>query len=781
MCGPKCDPLIRQIKGFGSKTSIGIREEEAFAERRIPQPPGTVGTLRLQKPADPRRKVRVRPFGTNGECQPKVFQGKVNDAVEQRRIEFWTRARTSRTPGVFANHQSRQDRVRLLKTIENSIRPGPSEPGQRFSVAASQIPREFGESRGHGPGAHIGKRLVTSQFLKRGAKGAVFILLVHEPIQGGDDNFHVDSVEHEKKPQVQRGGQNEPVRVSENPRAEGVFNLVGLKEESEGMNSRSHLRENRAHRFARFHAPTGEKGLEDRRSVRGENRAVNPRGAPLQAAGLGRLGVRQEEKVADVASQHVSLGLLTKQVLVPELSWLSQGTSGVQTNRGHFGAGEKFDRVGKSGGTQAGPRCRSRRKTPDQILHQMQLPSKGVGVNFSRSASCWTRNDPSGNVWAMICLDFNATTPVRPQAIEEMLACLAGPPGNPSSAHGLGRKARDLRETARERIARSAGCRPRNVVFTSGGTEADNLALQGIVSEHGTRGRHLLTLATEHEAVLHPLRMLEQRGFELTVLGVEPDGMIDPEKFTGALRNETLLVSVMAANNETGVLQDLETLGKICRSRGILFHTDAVQLFGKGRFHFDELPIDCASLSSHKVGGPKGAGCLLIREGLKVHPLFFGGGQERELRPGTENLPGIVGFGRAAEVAAADLESEVPRLLGLREQVERGILSRIPGAVVNGAGADRLPNTTHVSFPGVDGQDLLVALDLEGFAVSTGAACHSGATEPSPGILALGVPRELAAGSIRISLGWENTTSQVEQMLGVLPGLVQRLLTSATH
>jgi len=379
----------------------------------------------------------------------------------------------------------------------------------------------------------------------------------------------------------------------------------------------------------------------------------------------------------------------------------------------------------------------------------------------------------------MAYLDFNATTPVRPLAVEEMHECLRGKPGNPSSVHRYGQEAARLRELARERVARAAGTLPTRVVFTSGGTEADNLALRGVLDPREGRGRHLITATTEHEAVLHTSLELGRGGWEVTVLEVDREGRIDPRAVRDAVRPDTALVSLMAANNETGVLLDLAAIGTICRERGVLFHTDAVQYFGKIPFPFDDLPVDLASISSHKIGGPKGAGALLVGRGIDVHPLFTGGGQEKKVRPGTENLPGIVGFGKAAELAAEELPRESRRIRALRDRLEGGIRTAIPETTVNGENAERLPNTSNVSFSGIDGHDLLVALALEGFAVSTGAACHAGAAEPSHVILAMGRAREHASGSIRFSLGWETTDDQIDRLLQILPELVRRLQSTA--
>lgn len=373
-----------------------------------------------------------------------------------------------------------------------------------------------------------------------------------------------------------------------------------------------------------------------------------------------------------------------------------------------------------------------------------------------------------------IYLDYNATTPVRPEVVEEMEACLAGEPGNPSSLHRFGRTARAAREAARERVAAAAGCRPAEVLFTSGGTEADNLALRGLSAALPGR-RHLLTAATEHEAVLHTVGELATLGAPTSVLTVDREGRLAPEDVAAAIRPDTRLVTLMAANNETGVLADLDAIGERCREGGALFHTDAVQCFGKVPFRFDELPLDAASLSSHKIGGPKGIGALILRNGLSCRPLQTGGSQERGMRPGTENLPGIVGFGKAAELAAAEVGIEGPRLAALRDRLEQGIQVTHPQAVVNGAGARRLPNTSNVSFTGHDGETLLMALDLEGVAVSTGAACHAGSAQPSHVLLAMGRTRDEAGASLRFSLGSRSKQTEIEEVLVILPRILSRL------
>lgn len=371
-----------------------------------------------------------------------------------------------------------------------------------------------------------------------------------------------------------------------------------------------------------------------------------------------------------------------------------------------------------------------------------------------------------------VYLDHNATTPVRPEVVAAMAACLSGDPGNPSSLHGYGRAAARLREEARRTLAGAAGCDPEEVVFTSGGTEADNLVLRGSLAP----GRsHLVTAATEHEAVLHTAQALEAAGARLTVVGVDADGLVDPAAVRAAIRPDTALVSIMAANNETGVLAPIGEIGQACRVAGVPLHVDAVQFFGKEPFAFGSLPVEFASISAHKIGGPKGIGALLVRRGRRLSPQVTGGGQERRVRPGTENLPGMVGFAEAARSAVEGLDADVARVSALRDRLERGILAAAPGSRVNGAGAPRLSNTSNVSFAGLDGETLLVALDLLGVAVSTGAACNAGATEPSHVLLAMGRSREEAAGSIRFSLGPATTEADIQYVLEALEEVLARV------
>lgn len=373
-----------------------------------------------------------------------------------------------------------------------------------------------------------------------------------------------------------------------------------------------------------------------------------------------------------------------------------------------------------------------------------------------------------------VYLDHNATTPVRPEVARRITECLEGPAGNPSSRHSFGQEAARLLDEARDSVAESAGCPRSGVVFTSGGTEADNLALRGVLA--AGRGRHLVTAGTEHEAVLQTAEALEAAGLaEVTVLAVDAEGRVDPGDVARSLRPDTALVSLMAANNETGALAPFEEIGEVCRRHGVPFHTDAVQLFGKLPFSLSELPVDLASISSHKIGGPKGVGALLVRPGVELQAQVTGGSQERRLRPGTENLPGIVGFGLASRLAARELTGTAERLGELRDRLEAGIRSAWSDARVNAERGPRLPNTSNITFAGLDGESLMIALDLEGIAVSTGAACNAGASAPSHVLLAMGRTPAEAGGSIRFSLGSGSTESDVEQVLSVLPGIARRL------
>ena len=379
-----------------------------------------------------------------------------------------------------------------------------------------------------------------------------------------------------------------------------------------------------------------------------------------------------------------------------------------------------------------------------------------------------------------VYLDHNATTPVRPEALEAALPFLSERHGNPSSAVLEGSRAREAVEEGRERVAALLGARPEEIVFTSGGTESDNLALRGAVEAHASDGAHVVITAVEHPAVREAALHAERLGARLTVLRVAADGTIDPAQVEEAIAPDTVLVSAMFANNETGVLFPVETIGALCRERGVLFHTDAVQAVGKVPIGLDSLPIDLLSLSGHKMGAFQGTGALYVRRGVALARQIDGGPQERRRRAGTENVPGIVSLGEAARLAADDLEKRPEQLAALRDRLWEGIRRAIPGARLNGDPVRRLPNTISVAFPGAPGESVLVALDLEGISVSAGSACASGSVEPSPVLRAMGVDDAAARATIRLSLGWSTMPADIDRTIEVLPGVVARVRAGAT-
>lgn len=371
--------------------------------------------------------------------------------------------------------------------------------------------------------------------------------------------------------------------------------------------------------------------------------------------------------------------------------------------------------------------------------------------------------------------DHNATTPVDPQVVEAMLPHYGQVFGNASSLHSFGQEAREGVERARRQIATQLGCQARDIVFTSGGTEADNLAVFGTVRGSELPQRHVITSQVEHPAVLNACQHLETEGVDVTYLPPGPDGLISPEDVSSALRPDTVLVTVMHANNELGTLQPLAEISQIAREAGAVFHSDGVQSFGKVPTPVDDLGVDMFSLSAHKIYGPKGVGALYIRRGLQVEKVQYGGKHERDRRPGTENVPGIVGLGAAAELAGAGLEEETHRVGRLRDQMERGLLARIPSTHVHAATSPRIPTTSSIRFDQVESEPLLISLDLQGFAVSSGAACSSGAVEPSHVLTAIGLSRSQARSTLRFSLGRGTDASQVDAVLETLPGIVERL------
>ncbi len=374
-----------------------------------------------------------------------------------------------------------------------------------------------------------------------------------------------------------------------------------------------------------------------------------------------------------------------------------------------------------------------------------------------------------------IYLDHNATTPLHPTVWQAMRPFFTDVFGNPSSLHTEGLQARDAVEEARERVAQLIGARGEEILFTSGGTEADNLAILGSVLVRQRQGGHVVTSQIEHPAVLASCRALEARGFRVTRLSPGAAGTIDPDALTHVLTDDTQLVTLMHANNEVGTIQSIRTCAALARTRGILVHTDAVQSVGKIPTLVDDLGVDLLALSGHKIHGPKGIGALYVRRGTALAPIMTGGPQERGLRGGTEHVAAIVGLGVAAQLAATHMSDEMPQVATLRDRLEQGIQATIPDVIVNGATAPRLPTTTNLSFKGVDGQSLVVALDLQGIATSTGSACSSGSLEPSHVLIAMGLADEWLQGAVRFSLGTGNTLAQVDTVLHLLPPIVARL------
>jgi cysteine desulfurase len=375
-----------------------------------------------------------------------------------------------------------------------------------------------------------------------------------------------------------------------------------------------------------------------------------------------------------------------------------------------------------------------------------------------------------------IYLDHNATTPLHPSAVERMASTLRDTYGNPSSVHHFGQEAKAVLDRARSSLAGLLAAEPAELVFTSGGTESDNLAIRGAAEAlEATGRRHLVATAIEHEAVLNTLKALTRRGWRATLLPVDQTGIVSADVLRDAIADDTALVSIMHANNEIGTIQPVAELARIARARGALVHTDAVQSAGKIRVDVKELGVDLLSVSAHKFYGPKGVGALWIRRGLRLQPILTGGKHERSRRAGTENVAGIAGMGAAAEYVRASMHDETERLGRLRDRLEDGILRSVPGTIVNGAREPRVANTTNISFDRVEAESLLIALDLEGIAVSTGSACSSGTLEPSHVLKAMGFPSHRTQNSIRFSLGAGNTEAEIDRVVAVLPGIVEKL------
>ncbi|NLA84335.1 MAG: cysteine desulfurase NifS [Clostridiales bacterium] len=375
----------------------------------------------------------------------------------------------------------------------------------------------------------------------------------------------------------------------------------------------------------------------------------------------------------------------------------------------------------------------------------------------------------------IIYLDHAATTYTKPEVLKEMLPYFTEIYGNPSSVHSYGRETRKALDLARERTAKALNADPAEIIFTSGGTEADNLAIIGTATANKKKGNHIITSSIEHPAALHSCQYLEKNGFQVTYLPVDEYGLIDPQDVKEAIKENTILISIMTANNEIGTIQPVREIGAIAKEKGVLFHTDAVQAVGSIPNDVRDMNIDLLTLSAHKSHGPKGVGALYARKGVRLNHISHGGAQERNRRAGTENLPAIVGLGKAIELATQDIEARNEKLRALRDRLISGILSSVEYTRLNGHPTKRLAGNSNFSFEFIEGEALLLSLDMKGIAASSGSACTSGTLDPSHVLLAIGLPHEIAHGSLRLTLGDENTEEEIDYVLEVLPQIVQRL------
>ncbi|RJP66026.1 MAG: cysteine desulfurase NifS [Candidatus Abyssobacteria bacterium SURF_17] len=374
-----------------------------------------------------------------------------------------------------------------------------------------------------------------------------------------------------------------------------------------------------------------------------------------------------------------------------------------------------------------------------------------------------------------IYLDHNATTPMNPEVLKAMLPFFTQNFGNASSIHNFGREAREAISKAREQVAALIEAEPANIVFTSGGTESDNFAIKGIAYANEKKGKHIITSQIEHPAVLSTCKFLEKQGFEVTYLKVDNCGKVDLDQLRDSIRKDTILISIMHGNNEIGTIQDIEEIGKIAAEKGVFFHTDAVQTCGKIPVSVKRANATLLSLSGHKIYGPKGVGALFIKKATRIFPLQHGGHHESNRRAGTENVPGIVGLGKACEIAQKSMEGNCRRIVDLRNRLQNELVERIEDTVVNGHPTDRLPNTLNICFRYVEGESMIMMLDMKGIAVSSGSACTSGSLDPSHVLLAIGLSHEIAHGSLRFSLGVDNTREDIDYVAEVMPEIVHRL------
>ena len=374
-----------------------------------------------------------------------------------------------------------------------------------------------------------------------------------------------------------------------------------------------------------------------------------------------------------------------------------------------------------------------------------------------------------------VYMDYSATTYVKPEVLEEMMPYFTEKFGNPSSFYGISRETKRAIDKAREQVASTLKCLPEEIYFTGGGSEADNWAIKGIATAHRKKGNHIITTKIEHHALLHSCEFLEKFGYEVTYLDVDKEGFINLEELRNAITDRTILVSIMFANNEIGTIQPIKEIGEICREKKVLFHTDAVQAVGNVPIDVKEMNIDLLSLAGHKVYGPKGIGALYIRKGVRIDNLIHGGAQERNRRAGTENIASIVGIGKAMEIAENNLKEHTEKLTKLRDRLIDGLL-KIPYTTLNGPrGEKRLPGNVNVRFKFIEGESILLSLDFKGVCASSGSACTSGSLDPSHVLLSIGVPHELAHGSLRLTLGEDSTEEDVDYVIEVLPPIIQRL------
>lgn len=375
----------------------------------------------------------------------------------------------------------------------------------------------------------------------------------------------------------------------------------------------------------------------------------------------------------------------------------------------------------------------------------------------------------------IIYFDHAATTPVKPEVLEEMMPYFTSKFGNASSIYSIGRESKKAIEEAREKVAKAIGAMPREIFFTGSGSEADNWAIKGVAYSNRAKGNHIITTAIEHHAVLHTCQYLESDGFEVTYLPVDENGLVSPEQVRKAIKPNTILITIMFANNEIGTVQPIAEIGKIAKENNVYFHTDAVQAVGNIPINVNEMNIDLLSLSSHKFYGPKGVGALYVRKGVKITNFLHGGAQERGRRASTENIPGIVGLGKAIELATNNIEQYNKKLIELRDRTIEEITKKIPFVKLNGDRYKRLPGNVNFSFEFIEGESLLLMLDMKGIAASSGSACTSGSLDPSHVLLAIGLDHEIAHGSLRITFGDENTHEDVDYLMEVLPMIVERL------